>query len=476
MPNPNAPNNPPDGRMSMPQIERESQRIEQETERLHKDVEKLKRLRRLKQEEKELKRWMAKQDAADREKKSTPPKESFFGGITKRNNNTRRRHSGNDDVDSDVDVESQPESASKSRRGASSKSRGRRVAAGRGPGVSVRVLLSKIAMAIITDLDDETLQREDTEMVLIIITLIKEAMFGIIIAFAAVSFILFLDHRLLLNLPTARNFRRATFHLMNDKETLRNFEEDSGLKFMEMEEYTSMSDEIEKAANKTKLAANILKTRSQDMVQMEKESKEYVDAMAGLSAALGLDKFCPDCNWSPKVTCQQRVDRLVKKYVIPKYQAMKATMNESACKIIEDTFPRNAQQKAQKSIEDQVLRNWEQNKKDFCLNCKWEPNMTCLQRITHMHREYGTPLKRAGAMVLTDSPRCRKSYRAEQNEKALNFCEECEWGWNGEKTMTCGEQVDYLKNTYNKAEDEVKLSVMEKPACVRVSHELFPLG
>mmetsp|Transcript_9320 Transcript_9320/g.21029 ORF Transcript_9320/g.21029 Transcript_9320/m.21029 type:complete len:508 (+) Transcript_9320:177-1700(+) len=507
MPNPNAPNNPPDGRMSMPQIERESQRIEQETERLHKDVEKLKRLRRLKQEEKELKRWMARQDAADQKPQvrnsdasanrdptpssdapgyfhEPPPSSLGLKQIRKKStptryNNAKRHDAGNGDDNSNVDVESQSKSSptpspfrralikSRSIFVASSKKWCRR---------EVFPTARKVGMAILTGIDDETLQREDTERILIVITLIKEATFGILIAFAVVSLVLLLDHRLLLNLPTARNFRRATFHLMNDKETLRNFEEDSGLKFMEMEEYTSMSDEIEKAANKTKLAANILKTRSQDMVQMEKESKEYVDAMAGLSAALGLDKFCPDCNWSPKVTCQQRVDRLVKKYVIPKYQAMKATMNESACKIIEDTFPRNAQQKAQKSIEDQVLRNWEQNKKDFCLNCKWEPNMTCLQRITHMHREYGTPLKRAGAMVLTDSPRCRKSYRAEQNEKALNFCEECEWGWNGEKTMTCGEQVDYLKNTYNKAEDEVKLSVMEKPACVRVSHELFPLG
>ena len=45
-----------------------------------------------------------------------------------------------------------------------------------------------------------------------------------------VSLVLLLDHAFLLRLPTARNFRKATFAVMNDVETLRSFEENAGLK------------------------------------------------------------------------------------------------------------------------------------------------------------------------------------------------------------------------------------------------------
>jgi len=58
---------------------------------------------------------------------------------------------------------------------------------------------------------------------------------------------------------------------MNNKETLRNVEENAGLKFMEMDEYNSMVSEIEKAANKTELAESIFKTRSGDLIGMKQE-------------------------------------------------------------------------------------------------------------------------------------------------------------------------------------------------------------
>ena len=58
---------------------------------------------------------------------------------------------------------------------------------------------------------------------------------------------------------------------MNDRETLRNVEENAGLKFMEMDEYNSMVSEIEKAANKTELAESIFKTRSGDLIGMKQE-------------------------------------------------------------------------------------------------------------------------------------------------------------------------------------------------------------
>eukprot|EP00571_Detonula_confervacea_P017781 CAMPEP_0172311854 /NCGR_PEP_ID=MMETSP1058-20130122/15811_1 /TAXON_ID=83371 /ORGANISM="Detonula confervacea, Strain CCMP 353" /LENGTH=500 /DNA_ID=CAMNT_0013025149 /DNA_START=71 /DNA_END=1573 /DNA_ORIENTATION=+ len=493
MPNPNAPNNPPDGRMSMPQIERESQRIEQETERLHKDVEKLKRLRRLKQEEKELKRWMARQDAADQKPQvrnsdasanrdptpssdapgyfhEPPPSSLGLKQIRKKStptryNNAKRHDAGNGDDNSNVDVESQSKSSptpspfrralikSRSIFVASSKKWCRR---------EVFPTARKVGMAILTGIDDETLQREDTERILIVITLIKEATFGILIAFAVVSLVLLLDHRLLLNLPTARNFRRATFHLMNDKETLRNFEENSGLKFMEMEEYAFMLDEIGKAANKTKFADDIFMTRSEDMVQMEKESKEYEQLISELRTSSGIDKFCPECIWSKKITCKQRGEALEKSNQLSKYQAMLAAMEDGLCLGEDHRFPRSKQQKAE---EDELLVDWGESKQDFCRGCEWDKSTSCYHRLAHIHNTYGTSPRRAGAMIMVQQPWCRKSFHAEENKRLEKFCEDCVWGWEGKSMRTCVQQAEFLQRMHGYPESAVRLSVMERPAC-----------
>ena len=231
-------------------------------------------------------------------------------------------------------------------------------------------LAHKIAMAILTDLDDETLQREDTEMILVIITLIKEAMLGVLIAFVAVSLVLFLDHRLLLNIPTARNFRRATFQLMNDRETLRNLEENANLKLMEQEDFSTMMHEIGNAANKTKLAYSIYQTRSEDMVKMSKDLVDYSQQMPILLAELDLDKFCGHCIWSKSqhISCNQRAEALQKTYQIAKYEAMVSAMKKRSCK---GTTGQNGGGEddgsfQQRKKEDEILDNWGTEKKDFC--------------------------------------------------------------------------------------------------------------
>jgi len=213
--------------------------------------------------------------------------------------------------------------------------------------VPIRVLSRNIAMTVLTDIDDETLQREDTETTLIVITLLKEAMLGILIAFMAVSFVLFIDHYLLLNLPMARNIRKATFAVMNDKETLHNFEVNAGLKFMEMEEYNSILNEIEQGANTTKMAESILSTRTEDLVELERDTTTTNAELQQELSSLGLDKFCNNCMWSPaqKITCDGRVALLGEKYQTPKYQAMLSAMQKETC--VKNSVPMMTQDKKQ---------------------------------------------------------------------------------------------------------------------------------
>ena len=92
---------------------------------------------------------------------------------------------GHVDRDDDADVQRKkfppPESPLAGRRGKAPPARG--APSGKSAGdVPVGTLMRRIAVAILTDLDDETLQQEVTETILIMITLLKEAMMGILVA------------------------------------------------------------------------------------------------------------------------------------------------------------------------------------------------------------------------------------------------------------------------------------------------------
>jgi len=376
-------------------------------------------------------------------------------------------------------------------------------------------------MAVLTDLDDETLQREDTETILIVITLLKEAMLGILIAFVAVSFILFIDHRFLLHLPTARNFRRATFAVMNDRETLRNVEENAGLKFMEMDEYNSMVDEIDTAANKTKLAESILKSRSGDLIDMEQERSGIERDHEQELTSLGLDKFCGKCKWRGGMTCQGRVDALIAKYQTPKFQAMMGAMQhgcrEYSGQEIEAMRQHEQQHEQQQRVPHvpQVVQKHQQqqqvdkmslfkylvyqkddqeqnnnnairpnnraradanssgkatNLDDFCGGCEWKDGMTCGKQTYHMNENFGTPIVDAMELVMAQQPRCTNAYYHDSINNFGGFCGECVWGH--KKSQTCQARVEYLMYTYSKPLKEAQLAAMEKPVCRRGQNQL----
>jgi len=353
--------------------------------------------------------------------------------------------------------------------------------------VSTRELLYKIGMAIITDIDDETLQREDTETILIIITLLKEAILGIVIAFLAVSFVLFLDHYFLLNLPTARNFRRATFAAMNDHETLRSFEENAGMKFMEMAEYTGIVNEIEQAANKTKLASSIFDTRSQDLIDMQVDlTTANIDAKSYMKQ-LGLDTFCNDCIWSQnqKLTCDGRVKQLGERYQTPKYKAMMSAMQKESCrnlvtvpgvtpkekeilvkeKMFKEWNQEEEDEKMSKGLatEQDVVKNWHRHAANFCSDCEWDAGMTCAKRGQFLNERYGTPMIEAMAKVMVEMEKCRHSYYEKRIKSMGGYCGSCVWGT--KKTQTCNARVEYLIYTYKNPENVAKLAAMDKVAC-----------
>ena len=443
--------------------------------------------------------------AKDKYNKFNATESKSFGGHAKDKHNkfkgrftSRNGHSENDSMDVESQSERSPSSndRSQARRAATTAS-----SSHSSDIIPIRVYLRKIAMAIFTDLDDETLQREDTETILIVITLLKEAMLGILIAFLLVSFILFIDHHFLLNLPTARNFRKATFAVMNDRETLQNFEVNAGLKFMEMEEYNSMVSEIEQVANRTKLAESILNIRSNDLDGMEREMPIINAELQQELSSLGLDRFCSKCMWSPrmKITCGARVTLLAERYQTEKYPAMISAMQKESCR--KNSVPVMMQDKKQESNtrfqdwgsdQEDVQSNGGQrdnmnqggqrnsmnqvgqsnsmsqigndvNLEDFCGDCKWEGDTTCGKRSAFLSENYGTAMLDAIALVMADTNKCTNSFYEKELRKLGGFCGQCQWGANTK--LTCDGRVDYLTYTYRNPVLEAQLSAMEKPSC-----------
>ena len=333
-----------------------------------------------------------------------------------------------------------------------------------------RVLLRKIFIAIITDVPDEVLRHPDTDGITIIITLIKEVILGVIIAFFVVSFILFLDHKLLLGLPTARTYRKATFQLMSDNETLTHLEEYAGLRFLDVNEYNSGAEEMADVPGRINLTEAILAKRAEDLVEMEQETLEDTTEFKAMMKELGLDKFCEDCTWSPalRLTCMGRVNALGEKYQTPRFMAMLDAMKKPSCILSKEMLDKQEKERQKAKDEEVNLRKvWEAKKSDFCEHCEWDMGLTCQERAAYLFETYKTPLDVAKASLIEDEKdtKCSLSARAKEDKYMERLCRECIWG-PGAK-LSCQKRVDLLMVQYKITERKAILDAMKKPACVK---------
>ena len=327
--------------------------------------------------------------------------------------------------------------------------------------VSPRILLRKVMLALLTNLDDEELRREDTETILVIITLLKEVMLGILIAFVLGSLFLFLDHRFLLGLPTARNFRKATFALMNSKETLINFEENAGLKFLDMEKYESMVQEIEEASNRTIMAESILKARDDDLAEIAEEMAQYDGVLPKLFHSLGLHMFCETCTWGMKLNCINRAIHVENAYGSPKFEAMLSAMEDGKCR---KSDAQVVEERKKKVLEDELLKDWKgKNEEDFCSQCEYDISTSCNKRAAFLNNRFAMSFNEAKAKLMVETPKCTNTFRAEEDKLLMRFNEDAVWG----NKMSCRKRVEYLMYTYKNSERVAMLDAMKKPECIQ---------
>jgi hypothetical protein len=175
-----------------------------------------------------------------------------------------------------------------------------------------RLVLRKVGELITND--DEDVQDITTWGG--IIGLLKDIVIGIVFGLVSVSFLIFLDHKDVIHLQSAHQYRNIGLQMMRDPETRTNAEENSGLKFMEADEYQKKFSEVNSYPAKMKTLEENTKKILEDLEVAKKEHaaiKPGYDILA-LDPMLGLDKFCGECSWNGGTNCNARLGYLMTTY------------------------------------------------------------------------------------------------------------------------------------------------------------------
>lgn len=197
----------------------------------------------------------------------------------------------------------------------------------RHPVFLARVILRKVFLILATS-DEEDVNRPGG-----ILSLLKDVIVGVIMGLILISIAILLDHRDIVPIRSARN-NFAVSQLLNDAETIANVEEFSDLKLMTPAEYESKRGKIDKLAEQKAKHQEALERHLSEVESKRREidsiRKEYDDVMSDPS--LELDKFCGECVWAGKVTCDGRVEFLKVTYNMRPIEGRIIAMQVSTCK------------------------------------------------------------------------------------------------------------------------------------------------
>mmetsp|Transcript_1747 Transcript_1747/g.3863 ORF Transcript_1747/g.3863 Transcript_1747/m.3863 type:complete len:250 (+) Transcript_1747:104-853(+) len=166
-----------------------------------------------------------------------------------------------------------------------------------------------------------------------VITIIKDVISGTILGVFFLMVLIFLDYRNIIQLGSARAFRKAAFELMTDPDTVRTIEENIDVKFIPIEVYDNMQKEIAKSAEM--VGGNTsLQQHETDLADKRKQLEglrdDYELWKSKGDTILGMDKWCGSCKggWG---NCDNRVRYLADTYHTPEIKARVDIMKDGKC-------------------------------------------------------------------------------------------------------------------------------------------------
>ena len=167
-----------------------------------------------------------------------------------------------------------------------------------------------------------------------IIVILRDVIIGIILSLVFISILVFFDHRDVIHLDSAHNFRSMAFQLMNDPETIATLEESTDLKFLTVDNYESMKREIEKKQvelktptfneKRTKELEERIKSMDADAIRKEHETLLK-------NPLLEWDKYCGTCAWQGSTSCDERAKFLQEKYTLGEAMSKIGAMGAPSC-------------------------------------------------------------------------------------------------------------------------------------------------
>eukprot|EP00956_Cyclotella_meneghiniana_P027414 scaffold61242_cov53-Cyclotella_meneghiniana.AAC.4 len=163
-----------------------------------------------------------------------------------------------------------------------------------------------------------------------VIGFLKDVLIGVVMGLVTISLMIFLDHINVIHLQSAHNFRENAFAMLNDPETIANLEE-AGVKFITMDQYQLMKEELDGADEKIEDMKEKVAAKVKEMAEIEAKlgpiKEEYEKRLA--ATTLPLDKWCGTCAWGGGGNCDARKQYFIDTYGHGEVSAKVAIMKQS---------------------------------------------------------------------------------------------------------------------------------------------------
>ncbi len=173
------------------------------------------------------------------------------------------------------------------------------------PSNRAKVLLQKMCHASVGD-NSKIKER--------VAALLKDVVGGIVLGTLGMSVLLLLDYYSIINLETARVFRKTASHIMFNTPEITAIIEEEDKKLMPMNEYNIMQKELSDSVAVIESEKKIVGARTMKETTLKAELDSLRGEYDKLIKDTGLDAFCPDCHWGMGMNCQQRVNWMLENY------------------------------------------------------------------------------------------------------------------------------------------------------------------
>ena len=156
--------------------------------------------------------------------------------------------------------------------------------------------------------------------------LLQDIVCGIALGALGMCFILLLDYSNIINLETARVFRKTASDIFNIntspdilliesmKDEFQNNEDMRNTELVPMAVYNSMKKELSDSKSVMDSEERIVTVRSKKAALFKEEISLVKVEYGKLYKQLGLEVFCPTCHWGMGMTCKQRVNYMLENY------------------------------------------------------------------------------------------------------------------------------------------------------------------